>query len=140
MTSGVSVEGKRRSLLLAAAIVVILLIVTSTYYFVLLPGASATTVTIVATGGQQYGAFTPANFTAKEGQRVALVFVNSGSAPHELQIPALSVSTGIVNAGATMRVSFTPNKVGTFGFDQPPSAGPVPMGIGMVGNVTVLPP
>jgi plastocyanin len=118
----------KRVVILAAAIVVILLIVTSSYYFVLLHGASATTVTIVATGSPPEGSlgapeeglvFAPANFTAMEGQRVTLVFVNRGSAPHELAIPQLGVDTGVVNTGATKSVSFVPSKVGTFIVMQP---------------------
>lgn len=76
-------------------------------------------MTIVATRGPQGEGsvdFAPANFTVKEGQHVALVFVNGDIAPHNLQIPTFSVNTGIVKGGATTRVSFVPDKVGTFAF------------------------
>jgi plastocyanin len=129
----------RRVVILAAAAIVLIFVVTSTYYFVLPHGDSAT-VTIVAMGGEGNSAFAPANFTVKEGQNVTLVFVNRGSAPHELQIPALGVSTRWIDAGATTRVSFIPNKVGMFAFDQPVSAGPVPQVQGINGHLTVLPP
>jgi len=100
-------------------------------------------VTIVATGGQgESYTFTPANFTVKEGRQVTLVFVNRDSAPHELVIPLLGVTTQIVDAGATKRVSFTPEKVGTFIVAQPCGTGPpqdvLPCNI--QGYVTVLSP
>jgi hypothetical protein len=61
----------------------------------------------------------PWNFTVREGQRVTLVFVNRGSAPHELAISQLGVNTGAVNAGATETISFVPSMVGTFIVMQP---------------------
>lgn len=128
----------KRVVILAAAAIVLILAVTGTYYFVLPPGASAT-VTIVATGDEANVAFAPANFTVQEGQKVTLVFVNHGSAPHELEIPTLSVNTGIVNGGATTRVSFTPNKVGTFTFEQACGTFPEPY-CNVAGHVTVLSP
>jgi plastocyanin len=109
----------RRVVILSALAIVLILVVTGIYYFVLPPAASATTVTIVATGGQGSVAFAPANFTIKEGQNVTLVFVNRGSAPHELEIPVLGVTMQPVNPGVTTRVSFVPDKVGTFVVWQP---------------------
>jgi plastocyanin len=114
----------RHVVIFGAAAIVVILVVTGIYYFVLRPGGS-TTVTIVATGGQGKNyTFTPANFTVKEGQQVTLVFVSRDSAPHELVIPLLGVTTQIVDAGATKTVSFTPEKVGTFIVMQPCGAGP----------------
>jgi heme/copper-type cytochrome/quinol oxidase subunit 2 len=119
------------------------LVVTGTYYFVLPHGAS-TTVTIVATAGSQEEgvAFTPANFTVKEGQRVTLVLDNKDVYPHELQIPEFGVNTGVVQGGQTGKVSFVPHKAGTFGFGQVASyciAGPAPNCpvLGLDGNMTV---
>ena len=53
---------------------------------------------------------------------MTIVFDNTDDGPHELQIPALDVSTGIVQGGQTARVVFTPEKVGTFAYDQPQGA------------------
>ncbi len=113
----------RRTVIIAATAIVVILVVTGAYYFAL-PHGPLTTVTIVATEGQVGVAFTPANFTVKEGQQVTLVFVNRDSTPHELVIPAFGVSTQIVNAGSTVSVYFVPNKGGTFIVTQPCGAGP----------------
>jgi uncharacterized cupredoxin-like copper-binding protein len=148
----------RRIVILAAAAIVVILAVTGIYYFVLPPPGGSTTVTIVATGSAPEGSlgapeeglvFAPANFTVREGQRVTLVFVNRGSAPHELAIPQLGVNTEVVNAGATKSVSFVPSTVGKFIIMQPCGtvaelAGLPGCNIGGYGNiegyVTVLPP
>jgi len=117
----------KRVVILAAVAIVLILAVTGAYHLVL-PHGPSTTVTVVATGSSPEGSlgapeeglvFAPANFTVREGQRVTLVFVNRGSAPHELAIPQLSVDTGVVNTGATKNVSFIPSKVGTFIIMQP---------------------
>ena len=149
----------KRVVILAGAAIVAILAVTGIYYFVLPRPGGLTTVTIVATGSPPEGSlgapeqglvFAPANFTVREGQRVTLVFVNRGSAPHELVIPQLGVDTGVVNVGATKSVSFVPSTVGTF-FDMQPCGTPAAESAGLPscniegygnieGYVTVLPP
>ncbi|HEV2389135.1 MAG TPA: cupredoxin domain-containing protein [Nitrososphaerales archaeon] len=113
---------------ISAAAIVAIFAVTGIYYFVLPRPGDSTTVTIVATGSPPQGSlgapeqglvFAPANFTVRDGQRVTLVFVNRGSAPHELVIPQMGVDTGVVNVGATKSVSFVAGTVGTF-FDMQP--------------------
>jgi len=106
----------RRVVILAAAAIVVILAVTAIYYFVLPPPGGSTTVTIVVTAGPQLA---PANFTVTEGQHVTIVFDNTDDGPHEFQIGAFSVSTGIMQGGQTVTVKFVPNKVGTFIVDQP---------------------
>ncbi len=130
----------KRVVILAVAAIVVIFAATGIYYLVLPPGASKT-VTIVATGSPPEGSlgapeqglvFAPANFTVREGQRVTLVFVNRGSAPHELVIPQLGVDTGVVNVGATKSVSFVPSTVGTF-FDMQPCGTPAAESAGLPG-------
>jgi plastocyanin len=120
-------QKRAQTAILAAAAIIIVLVVTGAYYFVL-PHGPSTTVTIVATGSPPEGSlgapeqglvFAPANFTVREGERVTFVFVNHGSAPHELAISQLGVNTGVVSAGATKSISFVPNTVGTFIIMQP---------------------
>jgi len=117
------------------------------YYFDTMPGSplDPVKVRIVATPLLQNGpasVFLPLNFTVTEGQHVSLTFVNQDDSPHELVIPGLSVTTGIVNAGGTARVTFIPDQVGRFVFGQPTSdgllSGPGPLS--MNGTVTVLAP
>ena len=129
--------------LMATSIVAILVVTASFYYAVVSAPANSATVTIAANDGPQGDGvgFLPTNFTVKEGQSVTIVFVNHGSRPNQLLIPAFQVNTGIVDGGATARASFTPHKAGTFSFGEPPESGLNPdRGNGMVGNVTVLSP
>jgi len=132
------------AVVLTATVIVAILVVTASYYYLVVSApANSVTVTIAANDGPQGDGvgFLPTNFTVKEEQSVTIVFVNHGSRPHQLLIPAFQVNTGIVDGGATTRVSFTPNKIGTFSFGEPPESGLNPdRGNGMVGNVTVLSP
>jgi uncharacterized cupredoxin-like copper-binding protein len=131
--------------LTVTVIVAVLLVTASYYYLVVSAPANSVTVTITANDGPQGDTvgFLPANFTVKEGQHVTLALVNGGSAPHELRIGVFGADTGIVNAGATKKVSFIPNKVGTFIAAEPCGAGPPPprpLGCNTEGYVTVLSP
>jgi heme/copper-type cytochrome/quinol oxidase subunit 2 len=63
--------------------------------------------------------FRPQNFTVTEGEHVTIVLYNNGDVPHQLAIPQFNVTTGIVQAGQTVRVVFVPNKAGTFAYDEP---------------------
>jgi hypothetical protein len=128
----------RRTVILAAAAIVVILAVSGIYYFMLPPPGGSTTVTIVVTAGPQLA---PANFTVTEGQHVTIVFENTDvGGPHEFEIPALGMSTGVMQAGETVSVNFVPNRVGTFMVVQPCSQG----GLGPCpppeGYVTVLSP
>ena len=117
----------KRSIILAVVIVAILA-VSAGYYINSVSDNAANSVTIdmeVTSGTPQNGApdhFLPANFTVTEGEHVTIVFDNTDDGPHELQIPALGVDTGIVQGGQTQRVTFVPEKVGTFAYSQPPYA------------------
>jgi plastocyanin len=96
------------------------------------------TVTISAIQTSQNGppvVFLPQNFTVTEGKPVVLVFVNNDDSSHELTIPALNITTGIVQASTTLRMIFTPSETGTFQFGQPGGRG-----LDVLGNMTVLPP
>jgi hypothetical protein len=56
-------------------------------------------VNISVTSGTQQGGvpeFSPQNFTVAEEQHVTLVIDNTDTCPHELVIPALNVTTGIL--------------------------------------------
>jgi plastocyanin len=131
----------KRPRVLVLTVIVAILLVTASYYYLVSAQSNSVTVTIAANDGPQGDGvgFVPTNFTVKEGQSVTIVFVNHGSRPHQLFIPVFHVSMGIVVGGATTRVSFTPNMVGTFSFGEPPGTGLDPdRGNGMVGNVTVL--
>jgi uncharacterized cupredoxin-like copper-binding protein len=90
------------------------------------------TITISAIQASQNG---PQNFTLTEGMAVVLVFVNNDDSSHELTIPALDVTTGIVQASTTIRLLFTPNETGTFQFGQPGERG-----LDVLGYVTVVAP
>jgi uncharacterized cupredoxin-like copper-binding protein len=116
----------KRSLILAVVVVAVLAV--SAGYYINSVGQGGSSVTIdmeVTAGTPQNGGpdhFLPANFTVTEGQHVTIVFDNTDDGPHEFEIPALGVSTGIVQGGQTVRVNFVPDKVGTFAYDQPPGA------------------
>ena len=111
-----------RPAILAIA-VALLLLVSAGYYISSVSGNQGVTIDMEVTSGTpQNGAadkFLPANFNVTEGERVTIVFDNTDDGPHELQIPALGVSTGIVQGGQAFRVVFVPEQVGTFAYDQP---------------------
>jgi plastocyanin len=116
-----------RSVILAVVVVAILA-VSAGYYINSVSGNAANSETIqmeVTSGTPQNGApdaFLPASFTVTEGDHVTIVFDNTDDGPHEFQIPALGVSTGIVQGGQTVRTVFVPDKLGTFAYDQPAGA------------------
>ena len=140
--------------IILAVVIVVLLAVSAGYYINSIGVNAANSVTIdmeVTSGTPQNGGpdhFLPANFTVTEGEHVTIVFDNTDDGPHEFQIPALGVDTGIVQGGQTTRVTFVPDKVGTFAYDQPPYAcvsqiNPASSCTGAQetnGNVTVLAP
>jgi plastocyanin len=113
-----------RSVILAVVIVAILA-VSAGYYINSQSQNAANSETIqmeVTSGTPQNGApdaFLPASFTVTEGDHVTIVFDNTDDGPHEFAIPAFGVNTGVVQGGSTARVVFVPNKLGTFGYDQP---------------------
>ena len=126
----------RRVVIPVAVTIAVILAVTGVYYYMLPPPGGSATVTIVVTPGPELA---PANFTLVEGQHVTIRFENTDDGPHEFRIGALGVSTGIVNGGQTVGVSFVPNKVGTFTVVQPCPEGPAALPCGIEGYVTVLP-
>jgi plastocyanin len=144
----------KRSVIFAVVIVVIL--AASAGYYISSVSQTGGGVVInmeVTAGTPQNGGpdhFLPANFTVTEGQKVTIVFDNTDDGPHDFQIPALGVDTHIVEGGQTVRVVFTPDKVGTFAYDQPPGTccfGGITYAQGCCtgaqetnGNVTVLAP
>jgi plastocyanin len=122
----------KRSVILGV-VVAALLVASGGYYFINTTSGSSgnsTTVTIIGSTPGLYGqnasqnpdAFIPNNFTVTQGQHVTLVFVNEDDGPHELVIPAYSVTTGIVQGGQTVRVSFVADKAGVFPWNQPEGA------------------
>lgn len=112
-------------MILAVAIIAILA-VSAGYYIISVSSASGATIDMfVSDGTPQNGSpdeLEPLNFTVTQGQHVTIVFDNTDDGPHALVIPAFGVNTGIVQGGSTVRVSFVPDKSGTFGFYQPEGA------------------
>jgi plastocyanin len=142
----------KRSLIFGVVIVVVLAISAAYYIESLNNGGGGVTIDMEVTSGTpQNGApdhFLPANFTVTEGEKVTIVFDNTDDGPHRLQIPALGVDTGPVQGGQTVRVTFVPERVGTFEYDQPQGScydqqNPAVSCTGAQetnGEVTVLPP
>lgn len=138
----------RETALLAVVVIVVALAGgAGSLYYAEVAHASGTpasvTVRIVAGHGSPgYSvSYSPAEFTVREGERVDVVLVNDDSVPHELVIPEFQVATGYVQAGATARMAFVPDKVGTFTFGEPSPFGYLSHPEdGIVGKVTVLPP
>jgi hypothetical protein len=119
----------KRSVILVVVIVAILA-VSGGYYFTNVSGGNCgncVTVNMLGSTPGLYGqnatlhpdAFYPLNFTVKQGQHVTIAFDNTDDGPHELVIPAYNVTTGIVQGGSTVRVSFVASKAGVFPFFQP---------------------
>jgi plastocyanin len=63
--------------------------------------------------------FSPLNFTVTEGEQVTISFNNTDTQAHELVIPQFDVTTGVVNGGSTVSISFTPEEIGSFAYFQP---------------------
>lgn len=57
--------------------------------------------------------FLPASLTVKEGEKIKLVFKNTGMAPHNFMINGLS-STNTISGGQEDTVTFIASKKGTF--------------------------
>jgi len=77
--------------------------------------------------------FAPTAITVKKGEKVKLVFKNSGGM-HDFVVDELDVRTKIIASGATDTVEFTASEVGTFEFYC--SVG-THRAMGMVGKITV---
>src|ERR1019366_9070649 len=69
-------------------------------------------VNIVGTGPSSNAPmnFSPLNFTVTEGEHVTIALNNTDNQPHELVIPQFNLTTGVVQGGTTVRVSFVPNR------------------------------
>lgn len=116
-----------RSVILVAVIIIVLVASAGLYVYSQRSSASNTETiyTEVTAGTPQNGGpdeLLPVNFTVTEGDHVTIVFDNTDDGPHEMEIPALGFSTGIVQGGQTTRTTFVPNQVGTFPYDQPQGA------------------
>lgn len=61
-------------------------------------------------------AFNPSTMTVSKDQSVQITFRNDGKYPHNLTIPDLNVKTNTIQPGQTDTITFTPTKVGQFGF------------------------
>ncbi|MDA1096878.1 MAG: cupredoxin domain-containing protein [Chloroflexi bacterium] len=60
--------------------------------------------------------FTPVVLNASVGQTVNLTLSNKGAIDHDVTIPGLNASTGLVGAGASTVLTFTPTAAGTYPF------------------------
>ena len=72
-------------------------------------GAQVHTVTVV---GQNFS-FTPSQIHVKKGEKVKIVFQNSGGT-HDWAIDEFNVHTTRIQGGQSTSVEFTPTKTGTF--------------------------
>ncbi len=138
--------------LVTVAVVVAALVASGAYYAQTFntsstPGSSVE-VDIQIVGGVGEGTtdtYAPDNFTVVQGERVALVVLNTDDNTHGLVIPQFNVDTGIIPSGNTVRVTFVADKSGTFQFYEP--QGYCTKGVGnvcnsvqrMTGNMTVIP-
>lgn len=59
--------------------------------------------------------FTPSTISVKKGQKVTIVFKNTGGF-HNFVIDEFDVKTETIASGKSIEVSFTPDKAGTFEF------------------------
>ena len=133
-------------------IVIVLVLAGSGFYYysqvTTSPSAGAVTINITIVGGataSSIDTYSPDNFTVHLGQRVTLVVLDTDDNGHGLVINQFGVDTGIIQPSSAVRVTFTPNKVGTFEYYEPP--GYCTGGISnkctsiqrMTGTMTVLP-
>lgn len=58
--------------------------------------------------------FSLPTLTLKKGEKVRLVFTNSGKMTHDWVVDELNVRTKIINGGQTDTIEFTPETAGTF--------------------------
>lgn len=56
----------------------------------------------------------PATLTLKRGEKVRLIFNNTGSKPHDFRVDELNIQTKVINGGESDTVEFTPDKAGKF--------------------------
>jgi len=76
------------------------------------------TVRLVEFSGNRF--WDPSNITVTQGQTVTLVVFNGDDEDqHALAVDELSVNTGAIAPGATVRVTFVASKVGVFRFYDP---------------------
>ncbi len=97
------------------------------------PAKMDTNVKEITVEGSEFK-FSPATLTLKKGEKVRLVFKNTGKMPHDFVVDELGVKTKTISPGAEDTVEFTPDKVGSF--ESYCSIGQHRAN-GMVGKVTV---
>lgn len=78
--------------------------------------------------------FEPNEITVKKGQKVTLVFKNTGVITHNLAIDVLKLKTETIHAGETTELHFTADKQGEYIFK---CAVPGHMQAGMTGKIIV---
>ena len=69
---------------------------------------------IIVEGGEFK--FTPSTVTVKKGEKVKLIFKNTGKFPHDFIIADLNVATERIQPGQEDTVEFIPDKTGEFKF------------------------
>lgn len=74
---------------------------------------SSDAVEVVVTGSNYE--FSPTKLTVKKGQKIRLVFKNSGGM-HDFVVDELGIRTAVIQGGVEDFVEFTPDKTGTFEF------------------------
>lgn len=60
----------------------------------------------IAVSGTEFS-FNPNSLTLKQGERVRVVFTNTGSLPHDFVIEGLGIKTKVIGAGETDTIEFT---------------------------------
>lgn len=75
--------------------------------------AQMTDVREIKVSGSEFK-FAPNTLTFKKGEKVRLVFENTGKMPHDLKIDELGVATKVIQPGQTDSVEFTPQNSGNF--------------------------
>lgn len=93
------------------------------------------TVKEVLVEGAEYK-FLPDTLTLKKGEKVRLVFKNTGKMTHNWVVDELGVQTKVISGGSEETIEFTPDQAGTFEYYC--SVGKHRQ-MGMVGTLTVTP-
>ncbi len=132
-----------RTVILAGVFIV--LVVAPAYYLYTVSLSSNSVDVNISIVGDGTDYYVPANVIVRQGQVVTLAVFNTDDNTHGLVVPAFNVDTGVIKHGITARVTFTPDKLGTFPFDEPP--GYCTGGNGNIcnsaqdlkGNLTVIP-
>jgi hypothetical protein len=111
------------------AVVIVIILAASAGYYIYSNGSSnnsvATVNMFVSDGTPQNGGpdqIEPTAFNLTVNHQAIIVFDNTDDGPHELVIPGLGFSTGIVQGGVTQRFTITPTKTGVYPFYQPNGA------------------